>query len=184
MAEGTYEYECMRAELLGIEKPDYEEFMKKIEGERKAVEEENLDTENLKEADLQEESEKRIMGGLEELNSLLQKTQVKINRFKASCGSLTNLLKIKVAGKPDSSSTPDNSTPEPTGNTDVPTNESAPTESITNDNDAEKNEMQRKSDLAKALDKDLSTLDSMIEKAESAQYSMEHQRKQMKKFLN
>lgn len=28
MAEGTYEYECMRAELLGIEKPDYDEFMK------------------------------------------------------------------------------------------------------------------------------------------------------------
>jgi hypothetical protein len=28
MAEGTYEYECMRAELLGVEKPDRDEFMK------------------------------------------------------------------------------------------------------------------------------------------------------------
>lgn len=28
MAEGTYEYECMRAELLGIEKPNQEEFEK------------------------------------------------------------------------------------------------------------------------------------------------------------
>lgn len=28
MAEGTYEYECMRAELLGIEKPDEAEFEK------------------------------------------------------------------------------------------------------------------------------------------------------------
>lgn len=28
MAEGTYEYECMRAELLGIDKPDQEEFEK------------------------------------------------------------------------------------------------------------------------------------------------------------
>lgn len=48
MAEGTYEYECMRAELLGIEKPDHDEFMKKMESERKAVEEEDLDTEYLK----------------------------------------------------------------------------------------------------------------------------------------
>lgn len=48
MAQGTYEYECMRAELLGIDKPDYDEFMKKLESEKKAVEEENLDTENLK----------------------------------------------------------------------------------------------------------------------------------------
>lgn len=28
MAEGTYEYECMRAELLGIGKPNQEEFEK------------------------------------------------------------------------------------------------------------------------------------------------------------
>lgn len=27
MAEGTYEYECMRAELLGLSKPDEEEFL-------------------------------------------------------------------------------------------------------------------------------------------------------------
>lgn len=34
--EGTYEYECMRAELLGVDKPDYEEFMKnKAEKEAK-----------------------------------------------------------------------------------------------------------------------------------------------------
>lgn len=28
MAEGTYEHACMRAELLGIDKPDKEEFMR------------------------------------------------------------------------------------------------------------------------------------------------------------
>lgn len=33
MAEGTYEYECMRAELLGIQKPDQEEF-EKVRAER------------------------------------------------------------------------------------------------------------------------------------------------------
>lgn len=28
MAEGTYEHACMRAELLGLEKPDEEEFLR------------------------------------------------------------------------------------------------------------------------------------------------------------
>lgn len=51
MAEGTYEYECMRAELLGIEKPDYETFVKEKESrqqETAEVAEEEVDNENLK----------------------------------------------------------------------------------------------------------------------------------------
>lgn len=51
MAEGTYEYECMRAELLGVDKPDYETFLKQKElknEERQEVAEETIDTENLK----------------------------------------------------------------------------------------------------------------------------------------
>lgn len=49
MAEGTYEYECERAELLGIDKPDYDEFMqRKRAQEATAVEEEEVDVENLK----------------------------------------------------------------------------------------------------------------------------------------
>lgn len=49
MAEGTYEYECMRAELLGIDKPDYDEFMKnQKERQQKEVKEEDEDIENIK----------------------------------------------------------------------------------------------------------------------------------------
>lgn len=49
MSEGTYEYECMRAELLGIEKPDYDAFVKrKLEEEAKQTEEEQADVEMLK----------------------------------------------------------------------------------------------------------------------------------------
>lgn len=49
MAEGTYEYEVMRAELLGIEKPDYDEFLKRQkEKEQGEIETEEIDTENLK----------------------------------------------------------------------------------------------------------------------------------------
>lgn len=44
MAEGTYEYECMRAELLGVDKPTYEQFMsnKKVEDETQELEEQDL----------------------------------------------------------------------------------------------------------------------------------------------
>lgn len=49
MAEGTYEYECERAELLGIDKPNYDEFMqRKRTQEANTVEEEEIDVENLK----------------------------------------------------------------------------------------------------------------------------------------
>lgn len=103
MSEGTYEYECMRAELLGIEKPDYDDFMKrKLEEEAKQTEEEQANVEILKvalktkqmrlffaffsfqEADVQGEQLKNVSGGLEELNSILSMTQKKIDRFKVS----------------------------------------------------------------------------------------------------
>lgn len=51
MAEGTYEYECMRAELLGIDKPDYDTFVKEKELKEtatKEIEDETIDTEKLK----------------------------------------------------------------------------------------------------------------------------------------
>lgn len=49
MSENTFEYECMRAELLGIEKPDHDEFLKKQkENEILDVQEEEIDVENIK----------------------------------------------------------------------------------------------------------------------------------------
>lgn len=106
--------------------------------------------------------------------------------FQASCGSLTNLLKIKVAGRSDSSSSLNNAQEAAEG-TEAATNGDGTTENVPKNNgveEDEKNGNQRKNDLAKALNTDLSRLDAMIEKAENSQYSMEHQRKQMKKFMN
>lgn len=49
MAEGTYEYECQRAELLGVEKPDYDEWLKaQKEAEAAKVAEEEVEVENIK----------------------------------------------------------------------------------------------------------------------------------------
>ncbi|EFA08380.1 uncharacterized protein LOC660945 [Tribolium castaneum] len=148
MAEGTYEYECMRAELLGIEKPDYDEFLKRKQAE---VEAEEQEIENLKSAESEAEQVTHIAGGLEELSGILQVTQRKLTRFKASCGSLTNLLKIKIGASSEANDV-------------VPPLEAHSVET------GERSE----------LDK----LDSLIQKAEDAQYSMAHQNKQMKRFLN
>ncbi|KAJ8937814.1 hypothetical protein NQ314_011704, partial [Rhamnusium bicolor] len=137
--------------------------------------------------DLQEEGSKRIHGGLEELSNILQKTQSKINRIKASCGSLTSLLKVRITGRSDSSTSLN-------GNSDKLQTEVAATETTENTTEnissdeveGEKPENKSKpikSDLDKALDTNLSRLDIMIEKAENAQYSMAHQTKQMRKFL-
>ncbi|XP_023024815.2 uncharacterized protein [Leptinotarsa decemlineata] len=187
MSEGTYEYECMRAELLGIEKPSYDEFIaKKVENEAQLVEEENLDTENLKTVDHQEEGLKKVSGGLEELNVILQKTQGKLNRLKASCGSLTNLLRIKMGGKSSVETPLESEFDQPEESHIEPSlNDHASGDTVEDFDAKEDNKISaRKNDLAKALDKDLSRLDTMIEKAENAQYSMSHQRKQMNKFLD
>lgn len=47
MAEGTYEYACMRAELLGIDKPNQEEF-EKARAERLQQEQDERDAEEAK----------------------------------------------------------------------------------------------------------------------------------------
>jgi hypothetical protein len=45
MAEGTYEYECMRAELLGIDAPDRETFEAQLAKQRE--QEEQIEIEEL-----------------------------------------------------------------------------------------------------------------------------------------
>lgn len=100
MAEGTYEYECMRAELLGIEKPNYDEFVKRQKEQlAKYVEEERAETECLTVNPLfkkkpfyiifiiqNAENANVTMGSisnrLDELNTILASTQKHISRFK------------------------------------------------------------------------------------------------------
>ncbi|XP_028148805.1 uncharacterized protein LOC114342212 [Diabrotica virgifera virgifera] len=191
MAEGSYEYECMRAELLGIEKPDYDQFMKKaMEQAKKEIEEEEVDIEHLKEVDLEKEGINRMTGRLDELNNILKKTQSKINRMKASCGSVAGLIKTKIGSfSAQSSFDAEHTDPnEPSCSKATRTEgsgSSSPEEITTPENpqSSENGTSVRKSEIQKALDKDLSALDAMIEKAENAQYAMNHQNKQMKRFI-
>lgn len=100
MAEGTYEYECMRAELLGVEKPDYDEFTKRQKEQlAREAEEERAETECLtvklhisplliipcfvfKNAEDNNATLSGVSSRLDELNTILASTQKRISRFK------------------------------------------------------------------------------------------------------
>ncbi|KAL3271041.1 hypothetical protein HHI36_021541 [Cryptolaemus montrouzieri] len=199
MAEGTYEYECSRAELLGIAKPTMEDFLRN-KTERDEVKEEELDTENLAEVENQSENFKGIGGKLDELNQILQGTQKKLHRFKAGYGSLTNILKIKLGRNSESppnqseSSIAQSSDDSHSANVNLDKNEDEVSGSIVCDKDNDSNTNQneqiasgtpiRKSDLSQALDNQVNNLDRLTEKAEQAEIGMREQTSQMKKFLN
>lgn len=79
--EGTYEYELERAELLGVEPPNREKWEEQNKARLEAeVEEEQ--TEVARELEGVEEKLKETHGKMDELNSILSATQLKINKFK------------------------------------------------------------------------------------------------------
>ncbi|CAG9770217.1 unnamed protein product [Ceutorhynchus assimilis] len=166
--EGTYEYECMRAELLGIDKPDYEEFVKN-KAERDAAEQEALDTEIMREAQSQEEEYHQVGGKLNELNNILKSTQKKINSFAAP---LSNFLKSKI-GRPN-----------PNSSNNPQVNECSQHQMASQEDPVENlgsNQPQKSS--GQKISFDPTTIDNLIDKFDQAHGSMESQNKQMKRFL-
>ncbi|XP_044592202.1 uncharacterized protein LOC123270276 isoform X1 [Cotesia glomerata] len=145
---------------------------------------------NLEQSD---ESLKRIGGGLDELTSILSATQKKINRFKTVCGSLSSLLKVKVNSR---NATPEHSQSLTTNYSEhhqqLPESEETyETLMVETEETSEKNPARedspamavKKIDLNEKMGSHLDKLDSLITKAENAQYSMQHQTKQMKKIV-
>ncbi|XP_015176730.1 PREDICTED: uncharacterized protein LOC107066539 [Polistes dominula] len=193
----AYNYAVERAELLGLPIPNFEEWTEN----QKAQEANNAepgddDDAILQNLDSSNESAQRVSGGLDELNSILNVTQKKINRFKTVCGSLSTLLKVKVgsrSGTPNHKSLEHDKVKE--GKEEQITLPTEEEESMTvdlsensknpiisdesNDNIA----MTKKIDINAKMGSHLGKLDSLITKAENAQYSMQHQTKQMRKFL-
>ncbi|XP_025163753.1 uncharacterized protein LOC105184924 isoform X2 [Harpegnathos saltator] len=149
--------------------------------------------------DYADEATGRIGGGLDELNSILSTTQKKLNRFKTVCGSLGTLLKVKVgsrSGTPHHK--PEDLEPdakqeqlqEPRSAEPAATDEVMAVETLIEGNtcaaesDVQPNSNPKPIDLNQKMGSHLDKLDSLISKAENAQYSMQHQTKQMRKFLN
>ncbi|XP_045465453.1 uncharacterized protein LOC123674580 [Harmonia axyridis] len=99
MNDPGYDFECSRAELLGIAPPSYDEYLKNVadnvEISKKEDETEEIETSEYVKND--DENSKVAAGRkLDEINNILQSTQEKLHRFKASYGSFTNVLKTKL----------------------------------------------------------------------------------------
>ncbi|CAO1383220.1 unnamed protein product [Diamesa hyperborea] len=179
--EGTYEYELERAELLGVQPPDREKW--EIQNKaRKEAELENETEEIAQELEAEGEKIKSSGGKMDELHNILSITQMRINKFKNVCGSLSNLLKIRS----DSPSRDEASTS---------ANGEAKRGSINDaldDLETMKN-VEAQSDLQFAknaaidinhqVSKNFDALDSLINKAETAELSLQRQNKQMKSYL-
>ncbi|XP_020297477.1 uncharacterized protein LOC109862006 [Pseudomyrmex gracilis] len=192
-----YQYACERAELLGLPKPTEEEWK-----QTQAAQNENRDNDDdagaLQDLDYADKTAGRVTGGLDELNSILSTTQKKLNRFKNVCGSLGTLLKVKVGSrggtphhkpeenieKQESEDKPESTADEVmTVETSADTVADASAEDPESDSVANSGFQPRQLDLSQKMTSHLGKLDSLITKAENAQYSMQHQSKQMRKFL-
>uniref|UniRef100_A0A1I8NQA3 t-SNARE coiled-coil homology domain-containing protein n=1 Tax=Stomoxys calcitrans TaxID=35570 RepID=A0A1I8NQA3_STOCA len=194
MAEGTYEFECMRAELLGIAKPDQEEF-EKARAERLLREQEEQLAAEAQALEEQDESMQNTNSKLDELGTILSSTQQKIFRFKQSAaGSLSNIFgrsgSVDVANEAADSSSNASSAGTSRRNTTANTsniNEAMhaldemkhqegqpviPTEKI----------RQAKMDINKKMTSHLDRLDDMINKADRAEIAMSEQTKQMRQM--
>jgi len=81
--EGTYEYELERAELLGVNPPERAQWEEQMKAQKEAeVEQEQNEIAQVVEGE--GEQAKRIHGKMDELNSILSATQMKINKFKVT----------------------------------------------------------------------------------------------------
>ncbi|XP_053696425.1 uncharacterized protein LOC128743784 [Sabethes cyaneus] len=180
MAEGTYEYECMRAELLGVEKPNREEFEANMKLRKEAEQEEQL-TQEMQEVDLNDEQLKGTTGKMDELNNILSITQQRINKFKVACGSLTSLLKMRPS-TPNAGTSSNEPTEEASANT---INDALDALDTMKDVETASDAKIAKSaaqDMGQKMTSQLDKLDSLLSKADNATYAMKHQTDQMKKI--
>ncbi|XP_071563803.1 uncharacterized protein [Temnothorax nylanderi] len=191
-----YQHACQRAELLGLPRPSEEEWRQSqaAQIENRRCDDDDDDDAVVKDLDYADETAGRIGGGLDELHTILSHTQKKLNRFKTACGRMGTLLKVKVnsrGGTPRHKPEEPNPDAEKLESQEKPESDEVMTVESSDDavvdaavvNAADSGVHPKKLDLDKKMGSHLDKLDSLITKAENAQYSMQHQTKQMKKFL-
>lgn len=114
-------------------------------------------------------------------------------RVQTVCGSLSTLLRVRVGSRnntPDHKPLTPNNDAEKTSNPEFLMSDETLTiektlePASTLPSDGELVNKPKKIDLNEKVGSHLDKLDSLINKAENAQYSMQHQTKQMKKIIN
>ncbi|EDV95221.1 uncharacterized protein LOC6569301 [Drosophila grimshawi] len=178
----SYEQECQRAELLGQEPPDQAEF----ERQRSARIEQQMAEMEVAEATMLEEQEESLRGAggkLDELNSILNSTQQRLNRFKqTACGSLSNLF-ARGGSISGASDVPNNGGggsggEEPTRQ--QPVERQPKPQPLGPPTAAEVAAAKAAKSLR--MDTQLDKLDALINKADNAQLAMGEQTKQMRRM--
>ncbi|KAH8289811.1 hypothetical protein KR054_011344 [Drosophila jambulina] len=177
----SYQTECQRAELLGLQPPDRAEF----ERNRQARLEHELAEQEAAEAVLLEQQDETLggVGGkLGELNSILHSTQQKLNRFKqTACGSLTNIFSRASSGSVDlapggSGTTATGAAQEERLSMPTPQVLAAKPPPTAAEVSAAKAAKQKR------MDSQLDKLDALINQADNAQIAMSEQTQQMRRL--
>ncbi|XP_063695808.1 uncharacterized protein LOC134827168 [Culicoides brevitarsis] len=179
MAEGTYEYELERAELLGVAPPDRETWEKNQKERFEQMQEEQDIAENAEIAQ-SDETLQGTSGKLDELNSILANTQKKLNtKFKVVCGGLTSLMKFRPMGS--ASNVNEEQAPAAEGASE-PENHDEATASgeASTDNGTPKRSVR---DIGHKVGRQIDVLDSLLAKSERAELAMHEQNKEMKRHL-
>ncbi|EDW56083.1 uncharacterized protein LOC6614924 [Drosophila sechellia] len=175
----SYEQECQRAELLGLQPPDPAEFERK----RQARLEHELAEQEAAEAVLleqQDESLGNVGGKLGELNSILSSTQQKLNRFKqTACGSLTNIFARTSSGSVDLSAGIGRSGSIASSQEERPPVQEQP---LAKPPPTAAEVSAAKAAKQKRMDSQLDKLDALINQADNAQIAMSEQTQQMRRL--
>ncbi|XP_014243484.1 uncharacterized protein LOC106663290 [Cimex lectularius] len=159
MTASDYEYECMRAELLGLKKPDKTIFA-----------ENDVDVSSVETLAIEGEQLGHINGGLDELNSVIGSTKKKLTRFQSLTGRLGRLIKKSSDNK--SSPTPKNAEHNSPSKSGSPNQRSAESGNSCSSFKAEEVERQ------------VDRLDQLLMKAEHAELSLGYNNKLIKKITN
>ncbi|XP_017009879.2 uncharacterized protein [Drosophila takahashii] len=175
----SYEQECQRAELLGLQPPDAQEFERK----RQARLEHELAEQEAAEAVLLEQQDEglaNVGGKLGELNSILSSTQQKLNRFKqTACGSLTNIFVRGSSGSVDLSAGMGGS-----GSVSGQEEQRPPVQEqpLAKPPPTAAEVSAAKAAKQKRMDSQLDKLDALINQADNAQIAMSEQTQQMRRL--
>lgn len=174
----SYEQECQRAELLGLQPPDKADFERKRQArlEHEMAEQEAAEAVLLEQ---QDESLGNVGGKLGELNSILSSTQQKLNRFKqTACGSLTNIFARASSGSVDLTGAAGGPGPAPPDQPPPPVREQPAVKPPPTAAEV----AAAKAAKAKRMDSQLDKLDTLINQADNAQIAMSEQTQQMRRL--
>ncbi|XP_034237289.1 uncharacterized protein LOC117642825 isoform X2 [Thrips palmi] len=102
MSESEYAHECMRAELLGLPKPDKDSIPPRpVASEEDEIESDMAEADQAKvpaEEGAELQDEQRAQGGMDGVHNILSLTQKKLNNIKCGIGNVGSSFSSSLSG--------------------------------------------------------------------------------------